>query len=190
MICSRLRLFLILSLGICFFISGLELLFLFWGIFDYCRQKNKRIISSVYSNNFAGIYVFLFFLPIIIIVGMIGEHFLVDFEKQDSVNQLKNRVTELGFGFFFSVLILSPVFEEFYFRKILFNEICLHYGPFLAVLLTALLFSAVHFNIYAFPILFVLGLSLGVVKIFSANLLNSVLCHSFFNLFMLSQIIN
>ena len=50
------------------------------------------------------------------IVGTAGEYLLGGFEKQDSVNDLKNRISELGFSFFFSVLFLSPVFEEFYFH--------------------------------------------------------------------------
>jgi len=186
---SHFRLLIVLFTGISFFLIGLEILFFVWVLFDYFNTKNAYTINLRPKNKLAGIYAFVIFLPLIIIVGIIGEYFLGEFEKQNSVNQLKKH-SDLAFSFIFSVLILSPIAEEFYFRKILFNEICLHYGPFLAVLLTALLFSAVHFNIYAFPILFVLGLSLGVVKIFSANLLNSVLCHSFFNLFMLSQIIN
>ncbi len=190
MISSHLRLFLFSFLGICFIVYGLEPLFFIWATLDFLSQKKERSIKFKYKNKFAGIYIFLVFLPFIMIVGKIGEYFLGEFEKQDSVNELKNRFSELGFSFFFSVLVLSPVFEEFYFRKILLNEICIHYGPFISVLLTAILFSAIHFNIYAFPILFVLGLSLGVVKMFSVNLWNSVLCHSFFNLFMLSQIIN
>ncbi len=190
MISSHLRLFLFLSLGIFFFIYELEHLFIIWAILDFLNKKKERSINLGPKNKLAGIYIFLILLPLIMIVGTIGEYFLGGFEKQDSVNELKNRFSELGFSFFFSVLVLSPVFEEFYFRKILLNEICIHYGPFISVLLTAILFSAIHFNIYAFPILFVLGLSLGVVKMFSVNLWNSVLCHSFFNLFMLSQIIN
>jgi len=190
MISSHLRLILFLFLGICFIAYRLELLFFIWVIFDFLNQKKERTFNFESKNKFAGIYTFLVFLPFIMIVGTTGEYFLGGFEKQDSVNDLKNRVSELGFSFFLSVLVLSPVFEEFYFRKILLNEICIHYGPFISVLLTAILFSAIHFNIYAFPILFALGLSLGVVKIFSVNLWNSVLCHSFFNLFMLSQIIN
>ena len=190
MISSHLRLFLFSFLGICFIVYGLEPLFFIWAILDFLNQKkNDQLILSL-KNKFTGIYIFLVFLPFIMIVGTAGEYLLGGFEKQDSVNDLKNRISELGFSFFFSVLVLSPVFEEFYFRKILLNEICIHYGPFISVLLTAILFSAIHFNIYAFPILFALGLSLGVVKMFSDNLLNSVLCHSFFNLFMLSQIIN
>jgi len=183
------KLLIFLLLGFSFFILGLEAILFTWAIFDFFNQKYDHTTIPASKNKFIGIYIFLMFFPFIMIVGTAGEYFLGEFEKQNSVNQLQNRITELGFNFLFSVLVFSPIVEEFYFRKLLFNEIYLHYGAFFSVLVTAMLFSAVHFNIYAFPVLFVLGLSLGVVKIFSANVFNSILCHSFFNLFMLFQII-
>ena len=181
------RLYLLLSLVLCFFIPGLELLFLAWAVIDIFNHKKDYCLLRI-KNNFTGISIFFLFFPFIVLTGFCGDSLLGEYTKQDSIKRLQDPSSNLGIQFYLSVLVIAPIVEEFYFRKILLNEIWFHFGPFFAVFLSAIIFSAVHNNIYAFPILFALGLSLGIVKLFSVNIINSILCHSIFNLLMLYQI--
>jgi uncharacterized protein len=57
------------------------------------------------------------------------------------------------------ICLLGPATEELYFRGVLYGALR-RYGPPLAILLSAVLFSVVHFQPRAIPILFVLGAAL------------------------------
>jgi membrane protease YdiL (CAAX protease family) len=177
----------ILLLGLTFLLPGAELLLFLVTIIYFSKNsftepflKIKRLIK--------GCKVFLLLLPMVVIVGSVSHYLLYDYSKQDIVIKLKEASYLESIPMIFSVLFVAPFIEEFYFRKLLMDSLLKWLGILFAVIFSALYFSLIHLNIFSFPILFTLGISLGVVRLISNDWLASVLCHLFFNSFMLVQI--
>jgi membrane protease YdiL (CAAX protease family) len=79
--------------------------------------------------------------------------------------------------------ILPGVAEEFVFRGVLQNELKRYLNPHLAVLLTAMVFSMIHFQFIGFFPRWYLGVMLGYLYLYSGNIYVSMAAH-FFNNFM------
>lgn len=88
------------------------------------------------------------------------------------------------------VMALAPaIFEEAFFRGGMQN--LLEKGtrkPWLAIGITALLFSAIHFSFYGFIARVALGVVLGLIFHYSQNLWLSIACHFFNNALVVTQI--
>lgn len=80
-----------------------------------------------------------------------------------------------------TVVILAPLFEEFFFRGFLFQQFRSALGATHAVLLSALVFAAVHLSIESFLPLFGLGVILGLVYHHTQSLWASILTHALWN---------
>ncbi len=89
-------------------------------------------------------------------------------------------------GFLLNILMIAiiPAFgEEFFFRGILQKLFGRWFGStHLAIILAALIFSALHFQFYGFFPRFVLGLIFGYLYVWSGNLWYPILAHLFINL--------
>jgi len=79
------------------------------------------------------------------------------------------------------VILLGPVAEEVLFRGAFQGTLRRLWGPETAVLATALIFAFAHQNPIAFPLLFVGGLTLGIVRELSGSLFPAVLFHVLYN---------
>ena len=80
-------------------------------------------------------------------------------------------------------VILAPILEEILFRGILMKGLVNnHVEPKKAIVLSALVFGAVHFNPWQFLGAFLLGLVLGLVYHKTRSLLMPILLHAFNNL--------
>lgn len=66
-----------------------------------------------------------------------------------------------SFFYYFSVVFISPILEEFYYRKIILNEISKKYNSFLAILISSILFSLMHMDYVQCQISFLFGLLAG-----------------------------
>ena len=80
------------------------------------------------------------------------------------------------------VAVAAPVVEEFVFRGVLLRSFASHIGAGWANIVQAALFSAMHMNLQAALVLFVLGLVLGTLARRSGSLLAPMLLHAAFNL--------
>ena len=78
--------------------------------------------------------------------------------------------------------ITAPVVEEFVFRGVLYRAFAAHIRPVWANVAQAALFSAMHMNLKAAVMLFLLGLVLGTLARRSGGLLASMVMHAAFNL--------
>lgn len=76
------------------------------------------------------------------------------------------------------VAVVTPVWEEVLFRGALLAGFRSRFGPVLSVVLTAVVFALVHGFPPTMPYLFVIGLSLGWVRLFHDNLWASVALHA------------
>ncbi len=79
------------------------------------------------------------------------------------------------------MVVLAPVFEELIFRKLLMDRL-LPYGELGAIIMTSLLFGAIHGNFYQFFYAALLGALLAYVYLRSGKLWVSMLLHALFNL--------
>jgi membrane protease YdiL (CAAX protease family) len=80
------------------------------------------------------------------------------------------------------IALLPAIFEEVCFRGGLQNILTRWFkGPWIAIILTAILFSAVHISYYGFLVRFALGVILGLIFYYSGSLWLSILCHFLYN---------
>lgn len=80
------------------------------------------------------------------------------------------------------IALLPAIFEEVCFRGGIQNILMRWFkGPWIAIILTAIVFSAVHVSYYGFLVRFALGVALGLVFYYSASLWLNILFHFLFN---------
>ena len=78
----------------------------------------------------------------------------------------------------FATLILAPaVCEELFFRGLVFTALAAHHGATVAILGSAFLFAAIHFNPWQFPALVLLGIFLGVLVCLTHSIYPAILAH-------------
>lgn len=90
---------------------------------------------------------------------------------------------------FTAIVILAPVIEELFFRGYLFKLFQDKLGDNPAMILTAILFAAVHFNIHTFLPILVMGGLMGWARKRSGSIVPSLLIHSMNNLIALLVVV-
>ena len=82
----------------------------------------------------------------------------------------------------FTTIIIVPFFEEILFRGIFQSTVRAYVKrPWLSIFLSAAIFATVHVNIEHWPVIFVLGLSLGYSYEKTGRLYPSIFMHALFN---------
>lgn len=85
--------------------------------------------------------------------------------------------------------LLPALFEETYFRATIQNLFTRWFkGPWVAIILTSLIFSGIHGSYYGFLVRFGLGAILGSVFYYSGSLWLSILIHFLFNSIQVTQL--
>jgi hypothetical protein len=80
------------------------------------------------------------------------------------------------------IALLPAIFEEICFRGGLQNILTRWFkGPWIAIIVTSLIFSAVHFSYYGFFVRAALGVALGLVFYYSGSIWLSILFHFLYN---------
>lgn len=86
----------------------------------------------------------------------------------------------------FAVGVCAPVFEESLFRGFLFVSLRESpIGPGGTIVLTSLLFASLHaiqYDVYGVTVVFVLGITFGVVRFLTGSLWSTILLHAIWNL--------
>ncbi len=78
--------------------------------------------------------------------------------------------------------LLPAVFEEVCFRGGLQNILTRWFnGPWIAIIITSIVFSAIHVSYYGFFVRFVLGMALGLVFYYSGSIWLNILFHFLYN---------
>ncbi len=80
-----------------------------------------------------------------------------------------------------TLVILAPVFEELIFRGIILNGLLKRYSPVLSIVVSSLLFAAVHLNPWQFVSAFFLGLFIGWVYLRTKSISLAIIIHAFNN---------
>lgn len=86
----------------------------------------------------------------------------------------------LPFGLFF-VSVLPGFFEEMLFRGVLFNNLLRFTTPKMVILITAILFSFIHFSFFSVIWLFFIGLVLGYLRFRYRTIWYSIYFHCLYN---------
>ncbi|MEO6844728.1 MAG: CPBP family intramembrane glutamic endopeptidase [Ginsengibacter sp.] len=80
------------------------------------------------------------------------------------------------------IALLPAVFEEVFFRGGLQNIFTRWFkGPWIAIIVTSIIFSAVHFSYYGFFVRAALGVALGLVFYYSGSIWLNILFHFLYN---------
>lgn len=82
----------------------------------------------------------------------------------------------------FIIALLPGIFEETFFRGGIQNFLTRWFkGPWVAIILTSIIFSLIHLSYYGFIVRFALGIILGLIFYYSGSLWLSILFHFLFN---------
>jgi membrane protease YdiL (CAAX protease family) len=83
---------------------------------------------------------------------------------------------------------LAPLAEEFIFRFFMYGVMKRYFGKVVAVLVSALLFAAVHAHLPSFAPLFVLGSCFAIAYEWSGSILVPMMMHALFNAITLTAL--
>ena len=128
--------------------------------------------------------------PLFFILSVFSTKAFNDFAEQNIV--LKIRVMEYSAELILTlvmVIIVSPVIEEIYFRKIIYGVLKKYIGMFWACGITSVIFATIHMNLHAFPVLFFLGIVLNCFYENDGTLISPIIFHSLFNTIMIILIL-
>ena len=79
-------------------------------------------------------------------------------------------------------IVLIPIYEEIFFRRVIFGYLREKYNLIGAVIGQALVFGLAHGNIVQGIYTFILGIALALIYVYSESLVGSIIVHIIFNL--------
>ena len=169
-----------LLLLILFFLPPLYLLLplFFYTVEDTNDRRFKNI--SYFNILVVLLLIFLFICS----VNVSSAFFLNDYPVQKQIELIKSE-QRIHVEHFFSILFISPLIEELYFRGILLSQLNKRFTYLFSILVSSLLFSFIHFNILSFSTLLSLGISLSFLRIWYNSILIPIIGHIIFNSIML-----
>lgn len=111
------------------------------------------------------------------------------------INNLEQNIIELTkvnlsinkslYLYYFIVIIVMPILEEIYYRKIILCQIEKKYNSLKAILISSLMFSIFHMDYIQFQISFIFGLLVGYIYVKTRRIEIPILLHSLVNLFII-----
>jgi membrane protease YdiL (CAAX protease family) len=121
--------------------------------------------------------------PLISVADAITRRFETNGSSKQSIVELFNGSRTLDQRVMIIVLAvaIAPIAEEFIFRFFLYGVMRRYLGRFVALVLTALLFAAVHAHLPSFAPLFVLAACFTIAYEWSGSIFVSMTMHSLFN---------
>ena len=154
----------------------------------YFSSKTKLKLEINLNRGYNILFLILLFIPIIIIINSLSFNLLQEFYPQKIVTTIYEDA-HISYSQIFSILVLSPVVEELYFRKVLLEDLYERIGYFWSIISSSFYFSIIHLNILSFPTLLVLGILLGIIYKTTKSVTLCIIVHSLFNFIMLFLII-
>ena len=136
--------------------------------------------SDLYQGLLVGAGLQLFAVPALYL-------FLFLFIGEQDVSEAARGLTDMAAGPVDVVLLIlivvvgAPVVEELFFRGLLLRSVERRFGPWPAIIVSSLVFAAVHFQLLQFPALAMFGLLAGWLTIRSGRLGPAIWAHVGFN---------
>jgi uncharacterized protein len=121
--------------------------------------------------------------PLVTLVDMLTQRFFNQVSSRQTIVELfsGSRTIEQRMIIIVLAVAIAPVAEEFIFRFFLYGALKRYVGGLAALIVTALLFAAVHAHLPSFAPLFVLGCCFTLAYEWSGSILVSMTMHSLFN---------
>jgi membrane protease YdiL (CAAX protease family) len=128
--------------------------------------------------------------PLIFLADVVTQRLLQRAPDKQAIVEMFSQSTTLSQRILIIVLAVSlaPIAEEFIFRFFLYGVAKRYFGRGIAVLVSALLFAAVHAHLPSFAPLFVLGSCFAIAYEWSGSILVSMMMHALFNAFTLTAL--
>ncbi|MAL85917.1 MAG: hypothetical protein CMI23_06150 [Opitutae bacterium] len=126
------------------------------------------------------------FWPLAFSISWISHFLFNDSLEQDIVSKI--RAIEFSpefFNYVFIIVVVTPIVEEFCFRKILYRDLKKYVGIFGSAFITSLIFAWIHNNLYSFAVLFILGFLLVYAYEKHGSIVYPILVHAMFNFIMI-----
>lgn len=116
-----------------------------------------------------------------VIAGLIETYAFGITQGSENTSNIMDAVREVP-AFVLIVVVFAPVLEEIIFRKILFGEIYKRTNFFVAVLISALVFGAVHGDFLHLLQYFVMGVVFAALYVQTKRIIVPIITHSLMNL--------
>lgn len=156
------------------------------GLFTIVMVVNKQKFSQLFilkrlsfKNALASI---LIGIGLVFIINGIVRYMVAELDFD--ISYLENEIFRV-YDFAYVIIIvgvLTPIFEELFFRGIILSRLIISFGSVLSVLISAIIFSTSHLNlvqsIYVLPI----GILSAVLVIRTGSVLSSMWLHIFYNM--------
>jgi uncharacterized protein len=130
-----------------------------------------------------GAILLFFAYPLITLADVITQHTLGTGSSRQSIVELFNgsQTLEQRITIIILAVAVAPMAEEFVFRFFLYGVLRRYFGRFAGLVLSALLFAAVHAHLPSFAPLFVLAASFTLAYEWSGSILVPMTMHCLFN---------
>lgn len=104
------------------------------------------------------------------------------FQTNDQVILTRSKVEPITtYAILLAAVLVAPFCEEIFFRSFVFTGLCRGMPVYLAVILSALLFTIAHGDPASFPVLLIIGLLLAILRWQTKSIWPSILLHCFNN---------
>ena len=141
------------------------------------REKNFKWVFKISNPLILGLGIAITLLGLALSMDPLMK--MID--TPESVTTLLGRITDQPFLAFLALVILPAILEELLFRGILLDGFSKRMGSWPAVILSSLLFGAIHGNWLQFIFASTLGLLLGIIYLKTNSILYPILIHGFNN---------
>lgn len=140
-----------------------------------------EISNKVYKNkwqyrSFFGYVIMMIFGFRLLFDNSIGL-FLVDVEMNDVVVEAFESMFQMPLFGLLIILVIAPVYEELFIRKFILGGLLKTKTPFVAIFISALMFSLMHMNFIQGVNTFFVGLLFGYIYYVSGSIFLSILAH-------------
>lgn len=162
-------------------LSFLLFIFIGWRVLNSSRKLEGNLASTLFYFLIAVLFCTFWFLysPIVALnnkVWNINLHFSLK-----SLNEVINNPISFQSYRFFKIILIGPILEEIFYRRIILNNLLQKYNVYFSILLSSLLFSIGHMDFdYTFVFL-VFGILIGTFYWKTWNLYLTILLHIFIN---------
>lgn len=168
----------ILSIGLLVFIAG----------FLWVRGFDLNLLGGFSRIGFGravatGTILLLAAYPLVLLGEVVTQKFSRgNLEKQGIVELFNASSTlEQRIAIILLAVTIAPLAEEFFFRFFFYGVLRRYFGRTVGIVVSGLLFAAVHAHLPSFAPLFVLGMCLAIAYEWSGSLLVSMTMHALFN---------
>ena len=167
------------------FLYLIPMAFAVWIMKEPTRETRGRIYSKPqYFGRALGMFPAFYGLAIFTnFIVLFISRFITDPDLNRSFNTVNDlQADNMGCALilFVQLVVIAPLFEEFWFRGIVMESLR-PYGNGFAIFVSALLFGLTHANFQQFFYAFVIGVCLGYIAVSTKSIITTTVMHAMFN---------